>query len=205
MNTKFANRSSEKRFFDPNTVLDRDEGGELEQRDYELGEFEKDLESGRNMKAAKRRDQLDNSVSAWNNKLSTSRFDYDDANRNGFATLFADRLADHPKLGSQNPEVWDAYFNTGKKVFDFDQKFVNSDEGKNLQSENFEYQYAHGTPDEDAEKDVPHDDTDAWERAGYQSGDMFGEAIDKLAKATGKTELCEAVKKLYAVCHGSEK
>ena len=210
MNAKFVNRSSEKRFFDPKTVLDRDEGGELEQRDYELGEFEKDLESGRNMKAARRRDQLDNSVSAWKGELSTNKFDYPDTERDNFARQFADRYHNDPYLGSDDPADWARDFKTGRYVFDQEKEFHDSHDGKLFDSENFEMKFKDpkkfGMEDDVASEEPSDTDDDAaWVAADYESSKMFGESIDRLAKATGKIELCEAVKKLYAVCHGSEK
>ena len=198
-------KAHEKRFFDPHKVLERDEGGEREQAEFDREEALKNDESFANMADIRKHDQLNNTISAWKDKLSTSKYDYDDTMRDGFARLFADNMSDHPTFGSNKPGVWDAHFKNGLKLFDRNKEFVTSDEGRELQSSNFEYKYNH--PETELTSDDPKtamstddEDVDKWIRAGYQSGDMFGEAIDKIAKVTGQKELCEAVKQIYKVC-----
>ena len=193
-------KAHEKRFFDPQKVLERDEGGAKEQAEFDREEALKDDESFANLADRRRRDQLSNSVSAWNDDLSTSKYEYDDKMRDDFATRYADEFNDS--------------FNNALDVFDINKKFANSDEGRELESRIFEYNYNHPEyagitePTSDEPKkamSTDDEDVDKWIRAGYQSGDMFGEAIDKIAKVTGQKELCEAVKQIYKVCTESKK
>lgn len=210
-------KNQENRFFDPKKIISRDYDNELDisvdtpaEEVYNMRESWLDADSYYNDMERRKRDQLDNTVSVWKDKLSTSKYDYDDTMRDGFARLFADNMSDNPTFGSNKPGVWNAHFNNGLKLFDRNKEFVNSDEGRELQSSNFEYKYNH--PETEPTSDDPKkmlstddEDVDKWIRAGYQSGDMFGEAIDKVAKVTGQKELCEAVKQIYKVCTESKK
>lgn len=157
LENRFANRAQENRFYDPNTVLDRDEGGAEEQLAFDADDAKQAWESDKNMVHARRRDQLNNTFSAWNDNISSHKYDYPECER--------------------------------------------SDEGLKLDSDRFEDRFANAPErPEVTNPDTFTDEENAWNESGYESADMFGEAIDKLAKVTGQFALCEAVKKIYKIC-----
>lgn len=166
-------KAGEKRFFDPKTVIERDElaGEDIEAPDntgeywddprfiksysaYASPDYEETIET-----ISPAFDRVDDAKGV-DNVLNDGGIDYS-------ITSDADPLGDtHP---------------VSEKHYDIDRDMI--DYCEQLDSDN----------DED-------DGDEAWERAGYVSGDMFGESIDKLAKATGQKDLCESVKKLYKAC-----
>ena len=211
-------KAGEKRFFDPKKVLERDEGGEVDssvltpaEEDFYLKESWKDADSYYNNQWWRILDQLDKTASAWNGQMDTRRFEYDklhpDIQREDFAERYADMFGDENIPGS-----WRDAREAGYDIFDKNKSFDLSDEGKLDARSRYEDYYSdcmdNELPEEEedvveATKPAVDKDDEAWTKAGYVSGDMFGESIDKLAKATGKKDLCEAVKKLYKACFES--
>lgn len=227
MSGKFNMKAHEKRFFDPQKVLERDEGGEKEQTEFDREEALKNDESFANMADIRKHDQLNNTISAWNDELSTRLYNYpkDDIEKSkAFAEKYADdwcnaiakkRVEEDPLPGfNHDPEfIWEDRYNDGLGVYDRCKEYDLSDDGMTADSKDFErhfsrpYLFDKYHNDVDAQKNMlstDDEDVDQWIRAGYQSGDMFGEAIDKIAKVTGQKELCEAVKQIYKVCTESE-
>ena len=211
-------KAGEKRFFDPKKVFERDEGGEVDlsvptpaEEDFDLKESWKDADSYYNNQWWRILDQLDKTASAWNGQMDTRRFEYDklhpDVQREDFAEQYADMFSDDNIPGS-----WRDAREAGYDIFDKHKSFDLSDEGKLDARKRYEDYYSdcmdNELPEEEEEvvettKPVVDKDDEAWTKAGYVSGDMFGESIDKLAKATGQKDLCEAVKKLYKACFES--
>lgn len=204
-------KADEKRFFDPRKVLERDElAGERELEDFVSENNYQDMVSDSNYRHYKLNhatdDQLDHTASSWNGRNSTHVYDYDKdhpmSQRDEFAGEYADRFYDE----NYGNEKWMDLYHKGLERYDDDKEFDNSDEGKRFSRDMFEKYYdrfSEEPSEEPSEEETTSADdmTDlAWDNAGYVSGDMFGESIDKLAKVTGQKDLCEAVKKLYKVC-----
>ena len=170
-------KAGEKRFFDPKKVLERDEldGEDIEAPDN-TGEYWDDPRFIKSYSAYASPDYEETieTISPAFDRVDDAKGVDNVLNDGGIAYSIT---SDADPLGDTHP--------VSEKYYDIDRDMI--DYCEQLDSDN----------DED-------DGDEAWERAGYVSGDMFGESIDKLAKVTGQKDLCEAVKKLYKACFEAE-
>jgi hypothetical protein len=165
--------------------------GEVDNVVYNIDEWQPDQISD------SRRDQLNHTFSVKGALQSNDKYNYPDSERTKFASNYATR-----RLKNDHSLNWDTEFKRGLLHFDWQHEDATSDHALDVDSDIFERMCTRYNID-DPESDNEAEENEAWEAAGYESADLFGESIDKLAKVSGQYALCEAVKKLYKICNES--